>query len=110
VKIRITNKKSGGAGHYVGRPSPLGNPFVLKHEGERERVIGQYRDWLKTRLEARDQAIRTALNDLYRELVTRGELELTCWCAPRRCHAEVIAEFLAEAAARRGLRVEISRG
>lgn len=42
MKIRITNKKAGGAGHYVGRPSPLGNP-------------SQYRDWLKSRLEARDQ-------------------------------------------------------
>lgn len=110
MKIRITNKKSGGAGHYVGRPSPLGNPFVLKHEGERERVIGQYRDWLKTRLEARDEAVRAELNSLYRELVSRGELELTCWCAPRRCHAEVIAEFLAEAASGRGHQVEIVIG
>lgn len=108
MKIRISNKKAGGAGHYVGRPSPLGNPFVLKHEGERERVISQYRDWLKTRLEIRDEAVRAALNELYQELVTRGEL--TCWCAPRRCHAEVIAEFLAEAAARRGHQVEIVRG
>lgn len=24
--IRVTNKRSGGQGHYVGRPSPLGNP------------------------------------------------------------------------------------
>ena len=39
MRIRITNKKAGGAGHYVGRPSPLGNPFVLKHEGERERLF-----------------------------------------------------------------------
>ena len=39
MKILITNKKAGGRGVYVGRPSPLGNPFALRDEAEREQVI-----------------------------------------------------------------------
>ena len=31
---------------YVGRPSPLGNPFVLGRDGNREEVIAEYRHWL----------------------------------------------------------------
>lgn len=105
--IIISNKKRGGQGHYVGRPSPLGNPFVLKDENERERVIAQYAAWLEERLEAGDDRVRSELNRLYRKLVQTERLELTCWCSPRRCHAEVIAEFLAQAARERGHQVEV---
>lgn len=109
MKILITNKKAGGAGHYVGRPSPLGNPFVLKHEGERERerVIAQYEEWLRDQLKMKNERVRSELNRLYQELVQTGRLELTCWCSPRRCHAEVIAAELARAAGARGLVVEV---
>lgn len=55
--ILISNKKRGGQGHYVGRPSLLGNPFRLEREEDereedREQVIAQYEQWLCERLEA----------------------------------------------------------
>lgn len=102
VRIRIANKKRGGQGEYVGRPSPLGNPYPLEHEGEREQVVEQFARWLERRLEAGDVAVKAELNRLYRLALERGEVTLVCWCSPRRCHAEVIGRRLKAALEGRG--------
>lgn len=81
---------------YVGRPGPLGNPFILGQDGTREQVIAKYRTWLqalwfddcgpnpqKTEL--------TRLIDLYKD---KGTLTLVCWCAPKACHGDVIREAI----------------
>lgn len=34
-------------GEYVGRPSALGNPFLVGRDGTREDVIARYRKWLR---------------------------------------------------------------
>ena len=76
---------------YIGRPSIYGNPFRLKHPGndiERAWVLVQYREYFTERIE-RDAAFRRAVEDL------RG-LDLGCWCAPRKCHGDVILEWLEE--------------
>jgi hypothetical protein len=36
---------------YVGRPGPLGNPFVVGRDGSRAEVIAKYRRWLWARLQ-----------------------------------------------------------
>ena len=75
---------------YIGRPSKWGNPFRLRHEGERLRVIALYRTDLVHRL-------RTGR-------VTRAELAeldgrpLVCWCAPLACHGHVLRAAAAWAA------------
>lgn len=67
---------------YVGRPSKWGNPFELKKEEDREKIIQQYIEWLETQDEL--------LNQIH-EL--KGKI-LGCWCAPKSpCHAEVLAEL-----------------
>ncbi len=68
---------------YVGRPSEWGNPFVLTHESQREAVLDQYRQWLFTQ---RPDLVERAKVEL------RGKV-LGCWCAPRSCHADVLAEI-----------------
>lgn len=66
---------------YVGRPSPWGNPFRLGNEAQRDEVIARYRAWLLERPEL--------LARVRQEL--RGK-RLGCWCAPRACHGDVLAE------------------
>ena len=45
--IRIENKKYYiGDGIYIGRPSLLGNPYVIGRDGTRPEVVIQYRRWL----------------------------------------------------------------
>jgi hypothetical protein len=66
---------------YVGRPSKWGNPFVIGRDGSRDEVIAKYRAWI-----VQQPALMTALHEL------RGK-GLVCWCAPERCHADVLIEL-----------------
>lgn len=79
---------------YVGRPSKWGNPFsslgeqnvhpnVRWHTRTRDEAVDGYAKWL--RQPAQDQL----RDDMRQEL--RGR-DLVCWCAPARCHAEIIRE------------------
>lgn len=78
---------------YVGRPSPLGNPFVIGKDGNRAQVVAKYREWLGAK--SKEPAIAKELSKL-KQLAKQGSLELVCWCAPLACHADVIKEFLLE--------------
>ncbi|WP_205617365.1 A1S_2505 family phage non-structural protein [Pelomicrobium methylotrophicum] len=71
---------------WVGRPTPLGNPFVIGRDGSREEVIARYREWLEARIRERDPAVLTAMAGL------REDSSLVCACAPEPCHAEAIRE------------------
>jgi len=51
-----------------------------------------------------------ALETLYQRLKREGVLTLSCHCAPRPCHAEVIAEWPAERAKGEGLKLTIAKG
>jgi len=89
MSIYVVNKKRGGKGEYIGRPSPLGNPFAMKSESDRSMVVAQYTQWLNDKIEKRDKAICAELNRLYK-LAKNGDLNIVCWCAPCACHGDVI--------------------
>lgn len=90
VSHAILNTKTDDCRHaaYVARPSPLGNPYAIGPDGDRETVIKRYRDWLVARIAERDPVVCTAL------LGIRHDQPLSCHCAPAPCHATVIAEVL----------------
>lgn len=72
---------------YVGRPSPLGNPYKIGPDGDRDDVIAQYYIYFYLMIE---------LNDFYWHVMKAATATaLVCWCAPEACHADVIAEYLA---------------
>ena len=66
---------------YIGRPSLRGNPFKIGRDGTRDQVIDKYRAWI-----LRQPKLLARLHEL------RGK-DLVCWCAPARCHAEVLIEL-----------------
>ena len=68
---------------YVGRPSKWGNPFVIGRDGSRDDVIAKYRTWIM-----QQPALLKALHEL------KGK-DLVCWCAPERCHANVLLDLVA---------------
>lgn len=78
---------------YVGRPSPLGNPFILHNEEDRMLVIRQYEKWLIKKIRNKDARVITELRRL-RRIAEKGELKLGCWCSPKPCHADVIKKIL----------------
>jgi hypothetical protein len=59
----------------------LSNPFVIGRDGSRDEVIMKYRAWI-----VRQPALMAALQELHGK-------DLVCWCAPERCHAEVLIEL-----------------
>lgn len=92
--IKIENKKTyRGYGYYIGRPSPLGNPFLVDRKTSRHEAMSKYREWLLERLKA-DNPTSKAFMVLVNHYKENGELTLICWCSPLACHGEVIREFI----------------
>ena len=101
VQIRATpeptiwNRHHGdppGEAVYVGRGSPLGNPFSIQRGESRAeaapRVLDDYRRWLWSKINPRssdvDQRVSAALGAL------TPAMYLVCSCWPAQCHAEII--------------------
>lgn len=70
---------------YIGRPSKWGNPFVIGKDGDRDRVLDKYRTWVMTQPE-----LMASLHEL------EGKI-LGCWCSPKRCHGDILADLVEKA-------------
>lgn len=66
---------------YIGRPSIWGNPFKLNPGDDRDAVIAKYRKWLMGQ-----PHLLARLHEL------KGKV-LGCWCSPKTCHGDVLAEL-----------------
>ena len=66
---------------YIGRPSKWGNPYPLRTESQRAAGIAQYRTWLVLQ-----PHLMAELSELFGK-------RLGCFCAPRPCHGDVLAEL-----------------
>ena len=82
---RVFNKKllrgSVANSVYIGRPGIWGNPFVIGKDGTRNEVIAKFERWIvqQPRLMARLEELK-------------GK-HLVCWCAPARCHGDVLVKL-----------------
>lgn len=86
-------KRHPGPAEYIGRPSPLGNPYPMRSESDRETVIARYRQWLWGQLKADTPAARE-IDRLARLHKAGSAIALACWCAPRACHGDVVAKAI----------------
>lgn len=71
---------------YIGRPSKWGNPFEIGKDGSRETVILKYWEWLLS-----SPSLMAEIPEL------KGKV-LGCWCAPRPCHGDILADLANELA------------
>lgn len=106
----------------VDRASVLGNPFKMDNENDRDIVCERYEMYFKgmtsnnetliheayeqdnyclnariatnIAINGRHEEFMNELRRLYRIHKQYGKLNLFCWCAPKRCHAETIKKFL----------------
>lgn len=67
---------------YIGRPSKWGNPFSIGKDGDREAVIKKYNDWILNQ-----PLLMSCLHELKDKV-------LGCWCAPKRCHGDVLLQLI----------------
>jgi len=77
------------------RGSPLGNPFPMKGEETRNEVCDLYDKYFYKHM-LQSQIVLRYLNIILKVLKDAGEVNLFCWCAPKRCHAETIKKWLLE--------------
>lgn len=91
--MKVWNKRQVGIpanAVYVGRPSKFGNPFTHVASGtlakfvvkNRDEAVDQYEQWLLSQPELVAQV----------KVELKGK-DLVCWCAPQRCHADVLMKI-----------------
>lgn len=73
------------------RASPWGNPFRLYSENERSKVIGEYRQWLWNEINQANGIERLIIPLVKARNIKGSPLRLGCWCAPKACHCDVLA-------------------
>lgn len=83
--MRVVHCKREPYTRYIGRPSVLGNPFIIGKHGTREQVIEMYRQWALTQPHVMSAIMALADDDV-----------LGCWCHPQPCHGQVIIELRAQ--------------
>lgn len=67
---------------YIGRGSKWGNPFRIGPDGSRDGVIQKYRDYIQAR------------PDLLNSLDELKGKALVCFCKPKPCHGDILAELV----------------
>jgi alkylated DNA repair dioxygenase AlkB len=94
IKLRNLKKESWDRNNsnflYIGRKnswmgleeSPFHNPFVLKSEYDRDKILCQYRDYV------------FSSKEIIESLPSLINKELWCYCSPKTCHGEVLLEAL----------------
>lgn len=87
---------------YVGRPTLWGNSRRLPKGGgtaedRRQAVLAYARE-----LRGRSDAQRSLMVGQVRQILQRGS-KLVCWCAPKLCHAQVLAAWALEGDPLRGI-------
>jgi len=78
----------------VDRSSLWGNPYPMKNNSDKEhnRVCDLYKTHFYNIItENLYYAEMQAVIDIYKQY---GKLDLFCFCAPERCHAETIKEYI----------------
>ena len=90
VKHTSDLHRAGYAVMRIDRSSPYGNPFAMRDEQDRARVIDAYRAYIasKPALVARLRAEITQAG------AGKRGVALVCWCAPKACHGDVLKELV----------------
>lgn len=78
---------------YIGRPSKWGNPFTHRKHPKmlpkhivdtREEAVEAYREWIT---EGEGKYLLKDIHEL------KGKI-LGCWCKPKSCHGDVLADLV----------------
>lgn len=101
ANIYIKNKNhSNSYGEYIGRGSPLGNPFKISGNRTRNIAILEFGVWIKESILNKKEYFfkqEDTINELTRLfniLIKEQELNLICYCSPKLCHGNIIKQLL----------------
>ena len=77
----------------VDRSSPLGNPFFMKNENQRDDVCDAYEQYFNMLIKDQSGAFYGELNRII-SIAKTQDVRLMCWCSPKRCHSETIKNYI----------------
>lgn len=75
----VINVRDGNADVYIGRGSKWGNPFKMESEADRDDVCIKYEAYFWSK-------------GLFRDISELVDKTLGCYCKPKRCHGDFLAE------------------
>lgn len=84
---------------YIGGGSPLGNPYLINDKigDTRSVVIERYKQWLSNKVVEEDPHVLRLLNTIAKKSMDGDPVHLVCFCAPQRCHGDVIKKLIDDA-------------
>jgi hypothetical protein len=87
--------------YYIARPNILGNPFSHKKSKfnctivqNRELSIQNYEEWFKFKILDKDEKFLNELKKLIDFYYKNENINLVCWCYPKKCHGEIIKKYI----------------
>lgn len=94
-KVTVVNKYKEPNHIYCGRGSAFGNPFVMDNESQRDTVCDQFKEYFDDALINNQYAI-DKVNELVERVRNGEDINLGCFCAPKRCHCDYIKQVIEE--------------
>lgn len=91
--IKVVNKYREPNHVYCGRGSALGNPFPMNNEKDRDDVCDKYEEYFNKQIEVGNVAMLSQLK-LIEDKAMVGDVNLGCFCAPKRCHCDTIKAYI----------------
>lgn len=91
--MNLLNKYKDKISHfdiYIGRGTPVGNPYVIGKHAERDECIDIYDPYLLSQIVNENPQIMKFFKDL------KDEDNLYCFCKPKRCHGDIIIKYYEE--------------
>lgn len=95
MTITVVNKFKEPNHIYCGRGSPVGNPFQMFNESQRDEVCDQYQLWFDRKMSEKHNEVTEFVNNLV-ALASFQDINLGCFCAPKRCHCDTIKTYIEE--------------
>lgn len=94
----LTGTLKGRKHIYIGRSgngykSPLGNPYHIGRDGDRDEVVVKYKSWLWKQIQENNYQVINELKKIA-YYATTNEVVLVCFCAPLACHGDVIVKCI----------------
>ncbi len=87
--------KKGYINIRIDRQSIYGNPYSMRRdENLRDIVCDQYEDYFHTKMNQQDSDIYKGITNMVHQLKQGKNINLMCWCKPKRCHGETIKNYL----------------
>lgn len=94
---KVGKDLTGFANVRIDRATPLGNPYVMYREEQRQEVCESFKSYLEYELDKQtNQPLLDQFESIF-NLVSEGKVvNLQCHCSPSSCHGEVIRDKLIE--------------